>query len=790
VSTENHLKVENKPENAVPPPSPALAAPPAPQEESGKRRRAERQAHVTARALVRTAARLNAQLDLDMVLTAVCEETAAALAVPYVTVSLYQPDTNAFHLAGSYGLPEDFLRQAQPLPRELHERYQQQPGLPLVTPDVQLLTDLPNHEWYGRLNVRTTVSTIMARENELIGRLNVACTSVRRFRKAELALLQGLADQAALAIVNAREVRERRKAEEALVEEKRRLELLYNLSQNLATTLRPREVGNRALAGIMTLSGAQRGEMFMLDDERDREVRRLRLVAVSGYDKQARPLLDARAEVPVGEGLPGYVAQTKRSVLAADVHQHEAWQPVPNLDDRVASALAVPLIVAGELVGVLMLLSLWPRYFDDEHLALLEAAAKPIALSLQNARLYEAEYQARQVADRLRVANLALSQPLHIETLLETLLDELKALVTYDSAAVLLLDDESKWIRRAFRNHAQVEQAHKDTQLWVDGNAAPELAKLLATQRSLLLTETTGYSAWNPVHNRGRSGSLLAVPLAINGSCIGAFTLAKDEPHSFTAGDVRLVESMAAQAAIAIHNAQRYDQAFWGREQLRGLTHQVVTAQEDERHRIAYQLHDEAGQALSALQISLSLIREDLAPTGHPGARELRRRIGEAIALTADTIDTLRSLADNLHPPALNIVGLNLTLYNLCRSFAISTGLVVDYQGADLPVMSPIYKIAFYRLLQEALANVMKHAQASKVGVRLHYDGHYITLTIADDGCGFDPDGSRATSGQPGNIGLFGMQERFARLGGRLTIKSQPGSGACLIASAPWQETV
>jgi signal transduction histidine kinase len=772
--------------------SPAGVTAPVPQEQATKRRHAERQvrrqAHATAKALVRTAARLNAQLDLDMVLAAVCEETAVALAVPYASVSLYQPDTNAFHLAGSYGLPDEFLLQAQPLPRDLHDRYQQQSDTPVVVADVQQLADLPNHEWYGRLDIRTTVSTTMAREDELIGRLNVASTSVRRFRRAELALLQGLADQAALAIVNAREVRERRKAEEALVEEKRRLELLYNLSQNLATTLKPREVGNRALAGIMTLCGAWRGEMYLLDEGNDSETRRLHLVAVSGYDKDARPLLDARAALQVGQGLPGHVARIQRVVWASDVHQEEAWQPVPQLDDLVSSAVAVPLMAAGQLVGVLMLLSNQPHYFSNEHVAMLEAAAKPIALSLQNARLYEAEYQARQVADRLRVANLAFSQPLNIDQLFEKLLDELKELVDYDSAAVLLLDDESRLIRRAFRDHLQAEPVEGEIPLLVDGEAAPELAELLATRRSLILAETTGYVAWNPTVDRNCCGSLLAVPLTVNGTCIGAFTLAKNEPHHFTAGHLRLVESMASQAAIAIHNAQRYDQAFWGREQLRGLAHQVVTAQEDERHRIAYQLHDEAGQALSALQISLSLIREDLSPD-YPATQQLHRRIDEAIDVTANTIDTIRSLADNLHPPALNVVGLNLTLYNLCRSFAIRTGLVVDYQGADLPLLSPVYRIAFYRLLQEALDNVLKHAQAGKVGVRLDYDGRDITLTIADDGRGFDSDVGRATSGQPGNIGLFGMQERFARLGGRLTIKSQPGNGVCLIACAPWQET-
>lgn len=775
------------------------------QEQVAKRRRAERyirrQAHTT-KALVRTASRLNAQLDLEMVLAAVCEETALALELPFASVSLYDPETRAFHLAGSYGLPDDFCRSARPLPRQLYDSYLEQYGSPMVVPDVQELTDLPNRDWYTGLDIHTTLSAGMMRDNELIGQLNVASREVRRFRKQELALVQGLADQGALAIANAREVRERKKAEEALVAEKQRLELLYDLSQNLAITLNPREVGNRALAGIMTFSGAQRGEMFMLDGAGEptpgerptgqRDHRRLRLVAVSGYAREARPLLDARSEVRIGTGLPGHVAQTRTAVIASDVRQHEAWLPVAELDDDVASASAVPLIAAGELIGVLMLLSDRPHFFSAEHVMMLEAAAKPIALSLQNARLYDAEYQARQVADRLRVANLALSEPLDSRTLLETLLDQLNSLLSYDSAAVLLFDSEGSLIRRAVRDHRQPAAPPGETEPQlelnreVDLKRAPALAGLLATQRSLLLADTTGCPAWNSAADLYRGGSCLAVPLMVNGNCIGAFTLAKAEPHFFTATHLRLVEAMAAQAAIAIHNAQRYDQAFAGREQLRGLTHQVVTAQEDERHRISYQLHDEAGQALSALQINLSLIRDDVA-ADEP---RLRQRIDDAIDLTAGTIQYIRALADKLHPPALNVVGLNLTLHNLCRNFAVGSDLSVKYRGDDLPPLSESYRIVFYRFLQEGLDNVLKHAQARKVAVTLHYDGRQISLTVADDGRGFDPQTSKGSSGEPGNIGLFGLQERFARLGGQLIIQSQPGEGACLTARVPWQETV
>jgi len=222
-----------------------------------------------------------------------------------------------------------------------------------------------------------------------------------------------------------------------------------------------------------------------------------------------------------------------------------------------------------------------------------------------------------------------------------------------------------------------------------------------------------------------------------------------------------------------------FDQVRAGRERLAWLTQQVVSAQEEERQRLSRELHDEAGQALTALKISLELIQSDLPEE----AGSLRHRLSEAVALTETTTEQIRLLAHDLRPPALDTVGLNYTLEGLCRDFAERTQLSVDYVGAELPALPEAANICLYRFLQEALTNVAKHAQASQVRVGLHCDAETVSLSVEDDGKGFDEQ-----SGMSAGIGLLGMRERIELLGGKLDIESRSGQGTRLVARIPLQK--
>jgi PAS domain S-box-containing protein len=211
------------------------------------------------------------------------------------------------------------------------------------------------------------------------------------------------------------------------------------------------------------------------------------------------------------------------------------------------------------------------------------------------------------------------------------------------------------------------------------------------------------------------------------------------------------------------------------RERTRKQAQQLVSAQEEERRRLSRELHDEAGQALTALKISLELIQADMPENS------LHQRLGAMVNLADETLERIRVLAQNLRPASLDTVGLNPTLEGFCHDFAHRTQLTIHYEGVDLPPISPEISISLYRFLQEALTNVIKHAGADTIWVLLQYDDDSISLSVEDNGKGF----LHPATQNPGRIGLIGMQERIYLLGGKLDINSQPERGTRLTASIP-----
>jgi signal transduction histidine kinase len=278
--------------------------------------------------------------------------------------------------------------------------------------------------------------------------------------------------------------------------------------------------------------------------------------------------------------------------------------------------------------------------------------------------------------------------------------------------------------------------------------------------------------------------ALLNVPLIVEGELIGVFCLGAGHPSLFTPEHIELAREVARSLAVAIHQARLLEQVRNGRDRLRRLAQQLVSAQEAERRRLARALHDEAGQALTALRLSLEGMRSDLPD----GDGSLDQRLYDAAALAETTMVHLRRLAQDLRPPALDTAGLDPALEGFCRGFAARTQLTIAYSGWDLPTMPEEVQICLYRFLQEALTNVAKHAHADRVRVVLASDDHTVRLSVEDDGRGFDRGATLSSLGWPMGIGLLGMQERLESLGGGLKIVSQPGQGARLVARVPLQE--
>lgn len=217
--------------------------------------------------------------------------------------------------------------------------------------------------------------------------------------------------------------------------------------------------------------------------------------------------------------------------------------------------------------------------------------------------------------------------------------------------------------------------------------------------------------------------------------------------------------------------------------QMRLLSQQVIQAHEKERQRLSRELHDEAGQALTAIKISLQLAREDTQALQN----QLINRLEDSIELTDATIERVRRLAHELRPPGLDTLGIHQTLRSLCRDFSRRTGIPVQYEGLELPDLPDEIGVTLYRILQEALTNVARHAQATQVWVSLDYLNEQVILSIKDNGQGFHENGTDGKLPRPG-IGLIGIRERLEILGGHLHMMSEPGQGTYLRVAIGWEE--
>jgi len=216
-----------------------------------------------------------------------------------------------------------------------------------------------------------------------------------------------------------------------------------------------------------------------------------------------------------------------------------------------------------------------------------------------------------------------------------------------------------------------------------------------------------------------------------------------------------------AKDALEIRVAERTAELNESREQLRKLTRKIVNSLEDERRRVSRELHDEAGQILIGLKYRLGEALSGLPPE----YQAEREKIVIAMNSTDQAMQKLRTLAHMLRPPTLDVAGINLSLQSLCREFADQTSLAVYYKGVELPNVGDEISISLYRILQEALTNVAKHASdATRIDVTLRHKNEEVVLMIVDNGTGY-----QSTIDRKG-IGLLGIQERLSLLGGRLEI--------------------
>jgi two-component system, NarL family, sensor histidine kinase DevS len=471
------------------------------------------------------------------------------------------------------------------------------------------------------------------------------------------------------------------------------------------------------------------------------------------------PTAAAIGDLPRGRGILGVLVRDAVPLRLADLTADPRAVGFPPRHPEMHTFLGVPIAVRGVAYGNLYLAEkAGGREFTEEDEELVTLLAAHAGIAIENARLYEAATEWSLQLESLNEVGNALVTETDLGALLDLVSRRLRELVDARIVLVLLPEghDSLRVAAAAGEGGALVGEL-----LQREGSKSGRVLDAGRSERVDSVPDDPQVD--QPAIGRFGARTGLWVPLLVHGQPIGVLA-AHDklsvEDGRFGDDDLRLAETFAARAAVAVDLSSRV-----ARDSLR----RVVAAQELERRRLARELHDETGQALTSILLALRSL-EDVVD----GDAELAA-VADIRRLTVETLQGVRRLAVELRPKALDDFGLEAALERLTDTFREQTGLTVDFVsrlGGDQP--PPEVATALYRIVQEALTNVVKHAHARTVSILLTRKNGRVALVIEDDGRGFDPD-------EPADgFGLQGMRERVDLLGGSLQVESRTGAGTTL----------
>lgn len=391
-----------------------------------------------------------------------------------------------------------------------------------------------------------------------------------------------------------------------------------------------------------------------------------------------------------------------------------------------------------------------------------------------------AEQEQRQLAEALVKAAIVLNKSLKLDDVLAHILEQIKDVIPYQLADVMLLEGETFY-----------DASHEGERSWPGNLSGPAnrfpLAKyplfkrVIETGQPALIQDTNKETNWVAIDGLEWSFSFLAVPLLVEGKVIGFVNLFAEQPGFFTQKMCEQLVAFAAHAAVAIQNAWLFEQVRSSSERLHSLSRRLVEVQENERRYISRELHDEAGQLLTSMMVDLRLLEKKASDP-----EMVRQKIVEMEDALNEVSENLHRVAMALRPASLDHVGLVAALNQHLEMIGEKNNLIINFRAGKLQRRLPInVETVLYRIVQEALTNVIRHAHAIRVDVVLTERDDKLIIIIEDDGVGFDPE----TSISDEHLGLFGIRERIEMIDGKLIIESAPGKGTTLIVEVNYANT-
>jgi signal transduction histidine kinase len=538
-----------------------------------------------------------------------------------------------------------------------------------------------------------------------------------------------------------------------------RLRALFDSGVALTSELSLDALLQKLVEAAASLTGARYAALGVIDESGQALERFL----TTGVDSGAR---DAIGEPPHGRGILGVLIREARPLRLHDLTKDPRSVGFPPNHPPMTGFLGVPIMLRGVAFGNLYLTEKHGgEDFDEEDEETVTLLAAQAAVAIENARLYESATRWSRQLESLHEIIRSLVEETDLERLLTIVCVRLRELIDA-RLALIALPEPGGELRIAAVDGVEDASRLLGDRLLRTGSKSGRVLERGHSARVDSVIDDPEVDQDEARRMGIRTG--LYVPLIVRGRGIGIVAVHDKlgpEPR-FSDEDLRLAEIFAARAAVAVDLSERV---------ARDTVRRVIAAQEQERRRLARELHDETGQALTSILLGLKGIR------AAANEEEAERAEAELRELVVQALQDVRSLAVELRPTALDDFGLVPALERLSTTFAERTGIRASVAATlgdtRLP---PETETVVYRLVQEALTNVVKHAAASEVGIVLTRRNGGVGVVVEDDGKGFTESDVRSDA-----LGLLGMRERLALLGGTLAIESTPGNGTAVIAFLP-----
>ena len=604
---------------------------------------------------------------------------------------------------------------------------------------------------------RSFIFIPMISQDKVIGVLGLLSTQEKAYTEKELRVAERVGNQIGGAIANAGLYSELKKSEEALRESDRQAQqsarektILSEIARIISSSFSIEEIYRLFAEEVKKLLSFDRIILTLVSKEGNTLVNRyVEGTAALGRDPGSIFPMEGTATAEVIQGRKGFLFS------AQEESEVESAYPgvLPEFRAGLRSMLSVPLISRDQPIGALHLRSRTYKGYSERDLKLAEGIANQIAGAIANAQLF----------NDLKDTEQAFRQS---ELFLRNVLEALPISVSItDKNGKVLLNNPARnkiWGGEEFKG---ISQLGKYKGWWADTGK-----KVEEDEWGLARAVKEGKTSLNRmVHIEtfdGQEKTILnsGVPIRDkSGEIIGAISVNQDIT------ELKRVESQVKKLLQSVSEKQK---------ELRALTALLSEVEEEERRRLARELHDRVGQNLTALGINLNILRTLLQSEGEAKTGKVME---DSLRLVAETIGDIRNLMSELHPPLMDEYGLLAALRWYGKQFSERTGVAMAVRGDDrMQRLSSNEEIVLFRIAQEALTNVAKHARASQAAVTLERVSERTVLTISDDGVGFDNRGY-PSQGKPDRWGFITIRERAEAIGGQVKIESEPEKGTRII---------